>query len=258
MAVALTAIGAGSAEASAHSHSQCGQVHIEHSVDGGSTWTTNGRMDGDHMPVTVQVRLTGDVMDGCSYPVSLSSYSAEGPTWQNSGMQGFLGWATTTLSKDQTSATLDVSQNAPTCFGQIDLYGNATKYDGVSGALPHYPDSATPTDLITAWNGGHACATTPTPPTAPTPSASAPTPSASAPAVGSTASPSPSVSAVSTTPPSGTPQVPPVSTTPKGNLAETGSNSSETTTITAAAAALVVVGGGAVVMTRRRKRGTAS
>ncbi len=252
-AVALTAFGAGSAQAAPHHNSQCGRVSIEHSVDGGSSWSANGRMDGDHIPASVQVRLTGDVQDGCSYPVSLASYSAEGPTWQNSGTQAFLGWATTTLDKDHSSATLDVSAHAPNCFGQIDLYGNDTKYDGVTGALPHYPDSATPTDLITAWNGGKACDTTPTPPATPTPTQSAPstpTPTASAPA----ASPTPSVSATSTAAPVGTPQVPPTSTTPTGNLAETGGNSTQTTAIAAAAAVLVVIGAGAVTVTRRRKR----
>jgi LPXTG-motif cell wall-anchored protein len=256
MAAALTVLGTGSAMAASSPHSECGHVSIEHSVDNGASWTTNGRMDGDHMPATVQVRLTGNVEDGCSYPVSLASYSAEGPTWQTSGTQAFLGWDTTTLDSKQPTATLDVSRTAPTCFGQIDLYGNGTKYDGTTGALPHYPDSATPTNLITAWNGGKACSATPTPPATPVNSAT-PTPSAtpqptkSAPAVDSTASPAPS----SSTAPVGTPQVPPTSTKPTGNLAETGGNSTETTVIGGAAAALLVIGGGAVAVTRRKRAG---
>jgi LPXTG-motif cell wall-anchored protein len=255
MAAALTALGTGSAIA-AQSHSECGRVSIEHSVDNGASWTTNGRMDGAHVPATVQVRLTGDVQEGCSFSVSLASYSAQGPTWQTSGTQAFLGWATATLTKSQPTATLDVSQHAPTCYGQIDLYGNGTKYDGVTGALPHYPDSATPTDLISAWNGGTACSSTPTPPSTPTPAPSTPAPTQSAPAVAPTASTAPSTAPVSTKPPVGTPQVPPTSTKPTGNLAETGSNSSETTIVAGSAAALVVIGAGAVVATRRRRAGS--
>lgn len=251
MAAALTAIGTGAAVADSP-HSQCGQVSIAHSVDNGATWTTNGRMDGSNVPATVQVKLTGNAMEGCSYPVSLASYSAEGPTWQNSGTQAFLGWDSIVLNSKQTSATLDVSQWAPKCFGQIDLYGNSTKYDGVTGALPHYPDSATPTDLITAWNGGSACASTPSPTATPTPPAATPTPTSSAPAVAPTSTTKPTTAPV-TAPPSGTPQVPPTSLKPTGNLAETGSNSSETTIVASAAGALLVVGFGAVFATRRKR-----
>lgn len=253
MAAAFTALGAGAAQAAPHHTRQCGQVQIQHSVDGGASWTTNGRMDGAHVPATVQVKLVGDAADGCTYPISLASYSAEGATWQTSGTQAFLGWATATLSNKQPTATLDVSKSAPTCFGQIDLYGNSTKYDGVTGALPHYPNSATPVDLITAWNGGQACASTPPPVSTPTPPpTSTPTPVTSTPATPSSPAPS------SSTAPVGTPQVPPTSKTPTGSLAETGSNSSETTLIGTSAGALLVIGAGAVFATRRRRRGTAS
>ncbi|SEO57309.1 LPXTG-motif cell wall anchor domain-containing protein [Actinacidiphila rubida] len=276
-AISLAGIGTAQAHDGHHGSQGCGRVGIEHSVDGGQTWTTNGRMDGDPQPATVQVRLTGIADDSkCSYTVSLASYSAEGPTWETSGAQQFLGWDTTTLNAGNKEATLSVKDTAPPCFGQIDLYGNGTKYDGSSdqAALPHYPNSATPTNLITAWNGGHKCDEQTTPPASPTtdtpspsdspttdspspsdsPTTDSPSPSSSptttAPAVGDTSSPSPSASATgSTTAPTGTPSVPPSS----GNLAETGGNGTQTVAFAAGGAALLVAGGAAVYFTRRRK-----
>ncbi|MFI1091892.1 LAETG motif-containing sortase-dependent surface protein [Streptomyces sp. NPDC020917] len=274
---------AGTGVAQAHG-GKCDRAGIEHSIDDGQTWTHDGRMDGDKVPTVVKVRLTDTerIGDGCTYNVSLASYSAEGPKWENSGTQAFLGFATTTLSKKSPEATLDVSQWAPECFGQIDLYGNNTKYDGSSdsAALPHYPDSATPTNLITAWNGGQECQQSPSPspsdettsPTTPSTSPSTDTPSTSpstdtpstspstdtpspsgspttsAPAVGDSSSPSPS--AGSTAPPTGTPSVPPADSS--GNLAETGGNGTQTATFAAGGAVLLLAGGAAVFFTRRR------
>lgn len=263
----------------------CSNVGIEYKVDGGQ-WTRSGRINGDTPPTKITVRLTDKPGKNCQYNVSLASYSAEGPAWENSGHQAFLGWDTVTLSKNKTSAKLDVSGSAPTCFGQVDLYGNGTEYDGGSGRghgpLPHYPDSATPTDLITAWNGGHECQGTPTPtptettptPTAtettttPTPTATettgTPTPTATettgtpSPSVSDTSSPSPSASVpTSTVAPTGTPSVPPA-TSGTGNLAETGSNSSQNVAFIGGGAALLVVGGGAVYFARRRNGGAHS
>jgi len=282
---AISMAGVGVAQAHGGGDGKCDRAGIEHSVDGGQTWTRDGRMDGDKVPTVVKVRLTGDrIGDKCSYNVSLASYSAEGPKWENSGTQAFLGWATTTLSNKNREATLDVSQWAPECFGQIDLYGNGTKYDGSSpsAALPHYPNSATPTNLITAWNGGQECQQSPSPspspsdettsPTTPTtspgtdtpstspgtdtpsasPSTDTPSPSGSpttsAPAVGDSSSPSPS--AGSTAPPTGTPSVPPADSS--GNLAETGGNGTQTATFAAGGAVLLIAGGAAVFFTRRR------
>jgi LPXTG-motif cell wall-anchored protein len=265
----------------------CAPLGVEYKVDGGH-WTTSGRINADTAPGTITVRLTGNPGKNCSYTVSLASYSAEGPAWDSSGHQDFLGWDTATLDKDHKQATLDVSSHAPDCYGQVDLYGNGTQYDGGTGpghgALPHYPDSATPTDLITAWNGGHECQTSPSPSpsqstatASPSPSQSTGTASPSPSESTGTASPSPSVSdttsptatatatatgPVSTTAPTGTPSVPPATGdtngTGTGNLAETGSNSSQNTALIAGAAALLAIGGGAVYLTRRRKTGNHS
>ncbi|MGW5354780.1 LAETG motif-containing sortase-dependent surface protein, partial [Streptomyces sp. NPDC004031] len=231
-------------------HSNCAPLGVTYKVDGGR-WTTAGRIGGDTAPGKITVKLTSSPGKNCSYTVSLASYSAEGPAWENSGHQDFLGWDTATLDSKHNSATLDVSGHAPDCFGQVDLYGNGTQYDGGTGeghgALPHFPDSATPTDLITAWNGGHKCETSPSPsPTettdspspSPTETTDSPSPSPTettdspspSPSVGDTSSPSPTATGpTSTAAPTGTPSVPPAtgSSNGTGNLAETGSNSSQ-------------------------------
>lgn len=271
VAAAISIVGSTGAQADAPA---CGNVGISHSLDGGQTWLTDSRMDNaSPVPSTVEVKLSQTPAAGCSYDVSLASYSAEGPDWGDSGTQAFLGWDTTTLSAGTPQATLTVP--TPKCFGQIDLYGNNTKYDGVGGALPHYPDSVTPNNLITAWNGGSECASTPpttpppsspaapTTPAAPTSSASpttSATPSASSSASPSaaptkSASPTPSVKATNAAPPTGTPSVKPVSTAPAAHLAETGGNGTQTAVIAGAAVVLVALGSGAVVITRRRKGG---
>lgn len=268
-AAALSLAGAVPAFADGAAPGGCAEVGIQHSVDGGAHWSTSGRMDGPDVPTRVEVRLTGQVEPGCAYPVSLASYSAQGPTWRTSGTQAFLGWDTTVLDSTKTEATLDVSAYAPSCFGQIDLYGNSHEYDGVHGALPHYPDSPTPWNLITAWNGSAPCTTqspTPAPSTTGTPT---PVPSRSGtptatptakPTAKPTATPtvpakpSPSTSAGSTTPPVGQPKVPPTSPTPTGTLAHTGSDSAQTELLASSGAALVLLGAGAVYATRRRNR----
>ncbi|MDH6121137.1 hypothetical protein ABH930_006630 [Kitasatospora sp. GAS204A] len=284
IAAAAPLVAAGPAQA----HESCGDAAIEYSVDNGAHWQTGGRMSAPHG--TIQVRLDGDVSKGCSYQVSLASYSTQGPTWGTSGTQTFLGWATTTLSQDHRQATLDISSSLPPCFGQIDLYNGATKYDGVSGPLPKYPNGVFPDNLITAWNGGTACQGTPppTPPPSPSPSDSAPaptgpttpppangtpsggsTPSAPKPPVTKPSAPvsgtvkpstsaapitvaSPSVpSAPATGEPVGTPSVKPVSATPT-NLAFTGTNGGQLVTFGVGGAVLLAAGVGAVVFTRRR------
>ncbi|MGW5350222.1 LAETG motif-containing sortase-dependent surface protein [Streptomyces sp. NPDC004031] len=284
--IALTVGGIGTASAhdkggNGNGGSNCSLVGIEYKVDGGR-WTTAGRIGGDTAPGKISVRLTSSPGKNCSYTVSLASYSAEGPAWENSGHQDFLGWDTVTLGKGKTKATLDVSGHVPDCFGQVDLYGNGTQYDGGTGeghgALPHFPDSATPTDLITAWNGGHKCETSPSPsPTettdspspSPTETTDSPSPSPTettdspspSPSVSDTSSPSPTATGpTSTTAPTGTPSVPPAtgSSNGTGNLAETGSNSSQNTALIGGAAALLVAGGAAVYFTRRRRTGNHS
>ncbi|MBV9024360.1 MAG: hypothetical protein JO362_11350 [Streptomycetaceae bacterium] len=257
---AISVAGTGSALASELAGSgQCGSVSIAYSLDGGSTWPIDGRINGS-APARITVRLTGDVQQGCLYPVSLASYSAEGPTWQISGKQTFLGWDTTVLNSTQQQATLDVSAHLPSCFGQIDLYGNATKYDGITGALPHFPDSWTPNNLIAAWNGSAPCTqASPTPTPSPTPSAPpspSPSPSPSHPTSHSPSDTKPQPTPVHTAPPVGSPQVPPANQTPTGSLAHTGSDGTMTAALAASGVALTALGAGAVVLARRRRSST--
>jgi hypothetical protein len=260
---AISVAGTGSALASGLVGSvQCGRASVAYSLDGGSTWATNGWINGS-APARITVRLNGDVEQGCTYPVSLASYSAQGPTWQASGEQAFLGWDTAILNSTQQQATLDVSAHLPSCFGQIDLYGNATAYNGITGALPHYPDSWTPTDLIAAWNGSAPCTKASSlPAPLPSPSASpSPSPSPKHSASLSASDTKPRSAPVRTEAPVGSPQVPPASRTPvgqmpAGSLAHTGSNSTLTAALAASGAALTALGAGALVLVRRR-RGTA-
>ncbi|MFG2632346.1 LPXTG cell wall anchor domain-containing protein [Streptomyces sp. NPDC048473] len=252
LTAAISVVAFGSAQASA-TPQQCGQVRIENSKDGGQTWSVNGRLDGA-APTKISVRLTGEVKQGCEYPVSLASYSAEGATWETSGKQEFLGWDTVKLNSEKTEASLDVSAFAPSCSGQIDMYGNSNKYDGTGGhALPQYPSVITPDDLITVWNGGAPCESAPS-----TPPASPSEPSTPSPSESETSSDSPSPSSTvppaSTEPPTGSPIAQPASTTPTENLAETGGNSSQLVAFSFAGAALLASGGGAVYFIRRRNR----
>ncbi|WP_052398362.1 LAETG motif-containing sortase-dependent surface protein [Streptomyces sp. NRRL F-5123] len=285
--IALTAGGIGTASAHGRGGSNpghsggnggsrgCSTVGVQYQVDGGD-WTAAGRIGGDTAPGKISVKLTSTPGKNCVYTVSLASYSTEGPAWENSGHQDFLGWDTVTLDSKHTSATLDVSAHTPQCYGQVDLYGNGTQYDGATGeghgALPHYPDSVTPPNLITAWNGGHECQTTPSPTDTPTTGSPSPTDTATTGSpsptdtattgspsptdTATTGSPSPSVS--DTAAPTGTPSVPPATGTGTGNLAETGSNSSQNTALIGGAAALLVAGGAAVYFTRRRRTGNHS
>ncbi|HSA50039.1 MAG TPA: LPXTG cell wall anchor domain-containing protein [Yinghuangia sp.] len=272
---------------------KCDKAHIKYSLDGGKTWTDDGRMD--HALVTkIQVKVEGKVKDGCDYAVSLASYDAEGPTWATSGKQTFLGWSTAKLNKQHETATLEVP--APKCFGQVDLYGNGKKYDGKENPLPLYPHAKFPTDLITAWNGGKACQPptdegtktpppsgspstskpptdegTKTPPPSGSPSTSKPptdegtktpppsgSPSTSKPADDKTPPPTttaPAPGGGDTTPPTGSPEVPPVSEVASASLAETGGNDNGAIMIGVAAGALLIGGAGVLVWNRRRNAG---
>jgi uncharacterized repeat protein (TIGR01451 family) len=102
------------------------------------------------------VSYTGQTLcAGVSKVVSLNSYQTDGPTWPTSGTQKFVDHAQVTIDKDHTSGYLAVA--APSCFYQTDLYYGSTRFDGHDGALPHYPNSNVPTNLIAARNGGKAC-----------------------------------------------------------------------------------------------------
>ncbi|MFI8457020.1 hypothetical protein [Kitasatospora sp. NPDC085464] len=224
IAVGAPLLTAGTAQA--HSEHGCGAVGVEFSVDGGKGWISDGRMSQPHG--VIQVRLAGDVADGCDYRVSLASYETQGPTWATSGKQTFLGWATTTLRSGNRQATLDVSAHLPKCYGQIDLYNGDKKFDGVANPAPRYPDSVFPDNLISAWNGGKACAPTPTgTPTLPVPTSSAsPTATATPHPTGTptaTTTPSATATATATASPSTTakPSAPSTTGTPSGGTPST-------------------------------------
>lgn len=111
-------------------------------------------------PFNAKVKYTGkELCDGITKTVSLNSYKAEGPTWETSGTQSFFDHDEFTISKGQTTGTLQVKE--PSCYYQTDLYWGDTMFDGIDGALPHYPDTVTPTDLIDARNGGTGCSSPP-------------------------------------------------------------------------------------------------
>ncbi|GAA4978907.1 hypothetical protein GCM10023205_54070 [Yinghuangia aomiensis] len=188
----------------------CGRAAIEYSKDNGKTWTRSALLGG--FPGKLKVRVPGNVTKGCQYKVSLASYSTQGPTWKTSGTQAFLGMDTVTLTSAKPTGVLDISKHLPKCYGQVDLYGNDTKFDGKKNPLPKYPSIKYPTNLIAGWNGGTACAPkTPKPPATPSvsPSVTSPTPT-----------PPASVTPPPTTPtptPTKTPSTPPASPSPSAS-----------------------------------------
>jgi hypothetical protein len=149
----------------------------------------NGR--NDWAMTTVHVQAKGALANGCSFSFSLNAYSAQGATWPTSGVQALLAHKSITLTTASPSGTLTVAK--PECFGQTDFYTGTTAYDGVDGALPKYPGTATPYGLISYSNGGQACQQ---------PSESPSTPVQSE-------QPSSSPSETPSTPPSETPSTPP-------------------------------------------------
>ncbi|MBS2539674.1 hypothetical protein KGQ20_43725, partial [Catenulispora sp. NF23] len=154
----------------------------------------------------------GRVAEGCtgSVDVSLASYDADHAKWEDTGLQTFVDFSTTTLStasKTSTTAHLTVKLpggTAPTCFGQIDLYPGSIKYDGTNGhGLPNHKDGVdTPPGVWTAWNDSDA------------------TGDCAAPSTGGSTTPPPSTGTTTTppsTPPTTTPTThpsTPVSSTP--------------------------------------------
>ncbi|MCD0485922.1 LPXTG cell wall anchor domain-containing protein [Streptacidiphilus sp. ASG 303] len=295
---------ASGAAPAAASTPECGSAKVEYrALDGQGSpvegWTSAGGFHGwKDAPTAVQVRLAAgqQIGEGCRYPVSLSLYSTEGPNWGNSGRQAYLGSDTVYLTADDVAAedgsgdgdklTVQASFDS-TCYGQIDLYGNDTVYDGGTapghGPLPYQPGGVvTPYDLIAAWNGGTKGCTETTPPPnssapestppasdSPSPSASVSSPQPSAPessAPPASDSPSPSATPSSPQPsssqggglPTTNPTVspaPPTSAAPSPSstgpgLAETGAG--DTLGLAAGGAAVVLVGGAALVLTRRR------
>ena len=131
----------------------------------GVNWTASVPEGNNPYPMlTVTVMFDGDP-GNCSMAFSMASYDTDGPSWPESGTQKLHDYMTATIDAANPSATLTVS--LPDCFGQTDFYLGSTKYDGVEGPLPHYPDVASPFDKVSGSNGGEACA--PAPQTQPTP-----------------------------------------------------------------------------------------
>jgi hypothetical protein len=151
---------------------ECVPSLFAYSIDGGATSrpVKVNDIESPYPMITVDVWAIDDLPEGCSQAFSLASYNTEGPSWPTSGTQTFLDFDTATLDAGHPKATLTVLE--PECFGQTDFYLGSTRYDGIDGALPHYPDSPTPYDKITGSIGGHECVEatpTPTPEVTPTP-----------------------------------------------------------------------------------------
>ncbi|MGW2377579.1 LAETG motif-containing sortase-dependent surface protein [Kitasatospora sp. NPDC001683] len=252
LTVGVTALAA----PAAHAEPDCGRAPVQYSVDGGAHWTNDATMPAESG--SVQVRLAGVPTAGCDYHVSLGSYATQGATWATSGQQTFLGWATTTLTREHYRDTLDVTGHLPRCYGELALYSVGEKYDGSDSdhPLPHYPDEPFSGLGIASWNGGTACAPTPTPTAAPTSAAPTPTPTAA-----------PATSAAVPTPPPGGPTASPradqrtpaaATATPTATataapaLAATGADDGLLIAAGVAAAALVAAGGAAAYVGRRR------
>jgi hypothetical protein len=128
--------------------------------------------------------------------VSLNSYDTAGATWATSGTQTADGHDSVELMPSKTTATLSApfTKNS-TCFGQTDLYGGTQLFDGTDGALPLYPGTVTPLNLLAFWNGS---TTSCTPASSPTPPPVVSTPP---PTTGTTPTvPTPTVSLTTVTP----------------------------------------------------------
>ena len=202
-------------------------------------------------PKVVTQGCTGDIS------VSLASYTAEGPTWETSGKQAFVGYSTTKLStkKDKNHDVLTVklpgAEGKP-CFGQIDLYFGSTIFDGGKaaghGPLPHYPDRTTPSGgLIAAWNGADSVCGSTTPPPPPTTNPPTTNPPPSNPSTPPTSNP---------TTPTSHPTTPPTAKATNANgspgtpsLAETGANVGSVSLI-----ALAFFGAGGTALVAGRKK----
>ncbi len=237
----------------------------------GTNFYDSVKVDDQNLKVTDdgKVHLTvRAAADAATCTASLASYLAHGPTFATSGEQVFVDFDTVTVKPGATD-TLDIAVPDAGCFGQIDLYRGAVKFDGKldaddgyeHGELPKGPDRPVIKDkLIAAWNGGTKDCTskppvTEEPPTTPPAEPSEPE------------SEEPSTPPEETTPPaSETPSTetptpePSESTTPPApgpngggdNLAETGGSSA--TGPIAIGAVVLVAGGAAFVVASKRRR----
>ncbi|MBB4713806.1 LAETG motif-containing sortase-dependent surface protein [Streptomyces luteogriseus] len=256
---------------------ETGTDRCQFSLDG-TTFHDSVKVDDQNLKPTddgkvhIKVRTAGDA---ATCTASLASYLAHGATFATSGEQVFVDFDTVTVKPGGTES-LDIAIPDKGCFGQIDLYRGAVKFDGEldakdgfeHGDLPKGPDRPVIKDkLIAAWNGGTKNCTTPPPaetePPAPTPPASPSEPAEETTPPASPSEPSePSEPAKPSTPPSSGTDTPtpsasestPVAPKPNGgggDLAETGADSS-TGPIALGAAALLAGGAALVVATRRR------
>ncbi|MCT9144862.1 LAETG motif-containing sortase-dependent surface protein [Streptomyces violarus] len=219
--------------------------------------------------VHIKVRTAGDA---ATCTASLASYLAHGATFGTSGEQVFVDFDTVTVKPGATDS-LDIAIPDKGCFGQIDLYRGAVKFDGEldakdgfeHGELPKGPDRPVIKDkLIAAWNGGTEDCTK-TPPPAETPPPSSPPADPSEPPAEQSTPPAPSEPSEPSSPPATDTDTPTPSESesesstppaPKpngggGDLAETGANSS-TGPIAFGAAALLAGGAAMMIVPRRR------
>ena len=148
--------------------------------------------------LTVNIHAVGTVPENCTFSFSLNSYTAQGPTWPTSGTQALLDHQSITLSKGNPSGALTVAK--PPCYGQTDLYTGTAKFDGIDGALPHYPNVVTPTGLISYSNGGSACQAPSSSPSQPVASESVPPSDSPSPSESASVPPSDSPSPSESTP----------------------------------------------------------
>ncbi len=128
-------------------------------ANNGSSITQSGRA-ADLSSTTVTLKKGFSSCD-----VSLNNYHTSGPSWSTGNPQTFGDHATVHLTAASPTGHLMVTQGD--CFNQNDLYIGTTRFDGTDGALPNYPNSPTPTNLVDHWNGGNKCVTPP--PTSVTP-----------------------------------------------------------------------------------------
>ncbi|MDT0389068.1 LAETG motif-containing sortase-dependent surface protein [Streptomyces dubilierae] len=252
---------------------ETGTDRCQFSLDG-TTFSDSVKVDDQNLKPTedgkvhIKVRAAGDAA-GCT--ASLASYLAHGPTFATSGEQVFVDFDTVTVKPGGTDS-LDIAIPDKGCFGQIDLYRGAVKFDGEldakdgfeHGELPKGPDRPVIKDkLIAAWNGGTEDCTK-RPPAEEEPPASTPPATPSQPAEGTTPPASPSEPSEPSAPPSEDTDSPTPSasestpTAPKpngggGDLAETGADGN-TGPIALGAAALLAGGAALVVTTRRRAK----
>ncbi|MBW4062256.1 hypothetical protein HJC99_06845 [Candidatus Saccharibacteria bacterium] len=106
---------------------------------------------------------------GVAQSVSFNTYLTQGPTWARSGKQTLIDHQTQVISAHAVSAHFVSTKLAANCYYQTDAYLGTLRYDGVSGAAPHYPVPVMNYVLLAARNGGSKVCSVPTPTPMPTP-----------------------------------------------------------------------------------------